>query len=113
MDIAALNEKITIQKNTVTVDAIKNRTSTWTDYYSCHATVSGEDSITGAEKETAGQTVDNSRANFTVRYCSSLSGINAKEYRVVFKNEIYDIIAVDHRNHKHKALKLLCRKARR
>lgn len=113
MDIAALNEKITIQKNTVAVDVIGNRTSSWTDYFACHTTISGEDSVTGAEKETAGQIVDGTRINFTVRYCQTLAGINSKEYRVVFKNEFYNILTVNHQSYKHKSLKLLCEKVRR
>ena len=113
MDIAALNEKIMIQKNAVVIDSIGNHTSSWTDYFSCHATISGEDSTVGAEKETAGQMVDSTKTNFTVRYCQALSTLNSKEYRVLFKNEIYDILTVNHQSHKHKSLKLMCEKARR
>src|SRR5574344_676725 len=42
MDVALLNVKITFQKNAVEVDAIGNHKNRWTDYYTCHATVSGE-----------------------------------------------------------------------
>ena len=42
MDISHLNKKITVQKNTVTVDELGNHLNTWEDFYSCHATVSGE-----------------------------------------------------------------------
>ena len=42
MEVSLLNVKITFQKNTVAVDGIGNHRNTWTDYYSCHATVSGE-----------------------------------------------------------------------
>jgi hypothetical protein len=31
----------------------------------------------------------------------------------MFKNEIYDIIAIDHMNYKKKCIKFRCRKARR
>ena len=41
MDVALLNVKITFQKNAVEVDAIGNHKNGWTDYYTCHATVSG------------------------------------------------------------------------
>lgn len=34
MDITLLNVKITVQKNTVTVDNIGNHKNEWTDYYS-------------------------------------------------------------------------------
>ena len=113
MDIAAMNEKITIQQHTLTTDSIGNHKETWTDYHSCFATVSGEDSTVGAETEAAGQKVDSSKANFTIRYCQLLASLNSTDFRVVFADEIYDILAVDHQNYKKKSLKLMCRKARR
>ena len=113
MDIAAMNEKITIQHHTVTTDSIGNHKETWTDFHSCFATVSGEDSTVGAETESAGQKVDSSKANFTIRWCQLLSTLNSTDFRVVFADEIYDILTVDHQNYKKKSLKLMCRKARR
>lgn len=47
MEVALLNVRITFQKNEVVTDAIGNHKNRWTDYYSCHATVSGE---SGSEK---------------------------------------------------------------
>ena len=66
MDVALLNVKIAFQKNSVEVDAIGNHKNGWTDYYTCHATVSGE---SGTEKHTAGTTVDDSDLAFTIRWC--------------------------------------------
>ena len=42
MEIGLLNVYVVFQKNAVVVDAIGNHTTTWEDYYSCHATVRGE-----------------------------------------------------------------------
>ena len=42
MEIALLNVKVTFQKNSVVSDSIGNRKNVWEDYYTCHATVSGE-----------------------------------------------------------------------
>ena len=64
MDIALLNQKITIQKNTVVVDDIGNHISKWDDFYSCYATISGE---SPNESTSAGMVVDNTKADFTVR----------------------------------------------
>lgn len=55
MDIALLNQKITIQKNTVVVDDIGNHISKWDDFYSCYATISGE---SPNESTSAGMVVD-------------------------------------------------------
>ena len=110
MNIPLLNKLITIQMQTAVTDAIGNHTNTWTDYYSCHATVSNE---TDKEEEVAAVSVDNTKADFTIRYCALSSAVTATEYRVVMSGEIYDIIAVDHMNFKRKSIKLRCRKARR
>ena len=113
MNIALMNEKITIQRNTPTVDEIGNHISDWQDYFSCYATVGGEESSVSGETEAAGQTISDAKASFTVRWCDALSGINSTEYRVLFRGDLYDITGIDHLNYKKKALKLLCRRCRR
>lgn len=109
MNIALLNIQITLQKNNVSVDDIGNHKSEWTDYYSCNATISGE---SGTEGFDAGNTVDHTDICFTVRFCNSTKIVSTKEYRVVFHDEIYDIISIDHMNYKKKSLKYKCRKVR-
>lgn len=112
MDIALLNTKITIQKNTVVTDAIGNHTAAWTDYYSCHATIGGENtSAKGSEETQAGTVNDHSGADFTIRFCSAASVLSTTEYRVMYGGEIYDIIGIDHMNNKRRSIKLRCRKA--
>lgn len=110
MDISLMNRRITIQVNTVVTDTIGNHTSTWADFYTCWATVSGE---SGSESGTAGQTVDDTNANFTVRYCEKIKDISTDGYRVKFGDALYDIIGIDHMNYKRKCYKLRCRKVRR
>ena len=110
MEIALLNVKIIFQKSDVVVDDIGNHRNGWTDYYSCHATVSGE---SGGDKDTAGLTVDDSEVAFTVRYCKKAADINATDFRVVFEDELYNIVSIDHMNYKKKCLKFKCRKVRR
>ena len=114
MDIAHLNVMITIQKNAIVTDSIGNHTNAWKDYYSCHATVSGENgSSAGSEDEAAGTVVDHAGVDFTLRWCSKAKAITTDGYRVVFGGEIYDIIGIDHMNYKRKSIKLRCRKVRR
>ena len=66
MEISLLNVKVTFQKNSVVADDIGNRRNVWEDYYTCHATVSGEG---GNEKAAAGLTVVDSDIAFTIRFC--------------------------------------------
>ena len=110
MEIALLNAKVTFQKNSVAADDIGNRRNVWEDYYTCHATVSGEG---GKEKAAAGLTVADSDIAFTVRLCKQAAEVTTDGFRVLFGGEIYNIAAVDHMNYKKKTLKFRCEKARR
>ena len=110
MEIALLNVKVTFQKNSVAADDIGNRRNVWEDYYTCHATASGE---SGNEKAAAGLTVAKSDIAFTVRFCKQVAEVTADGFRILFQGEIYNIAAVDHMNYKKKALKFRCEKARR
>ena len=110
MEIALLNVRITFQKNTVTADGIGNHVASWEDFYSCHATVSGE---SPNEDTAAGTIVDNGKADFTVRWCRKISEVTADRFRVVWAGEIYNILGIDHRNFKRQSVKLKCQKVRR
>ena len=110
MDIALLNRKVTVQKNTVVVDDIGNHISKWDDFYSCYATISGE---SPNESTSAGTVVDNTKADFSVRWCKAVSEVTPDGYRVVVYGEIYNIHGIDHQNFKKKSVKLKCQKARR
>ena len=113
MDIALLNVKITVQKNTVTVDKIGNHKNEWTDYYSCHATVSDSPGKSSAESEAAGQTVEHPDISFTVRFCQKAKAVDTTGFRILWDGGIYDILKVDHLNNKKRALKFKCEKAGR
>lgn len=110
MDIAALNVKIMFQKSETEVDEIGNHKAVWNDYFFCHATASGEG---GTEAAVAGQIVDNADIAFTVRFCKAVQAVAATEYRIVFRGEIYNILAIDHLRFRRNALKFKCEKARR
>ena len=110
MKVALLNKRINVQKHTTVTDEIGNHLNTWSTFYICHATISGETDI---ETEEAGTTVDDTKADFTLRWCAASSVITPTEYRVVMDGQIYDILSVDHMNFKHKSVKLRCRKVRR
>lgn len=110
MEISLLNARITFQKNTTIVDEIGNHTNEWTDFYKCHATVSGEG---GAETSVAGVIVDDSDLSFTVRFCKKALEVTNTGYRIQFNGEIFNIQSVDHMNYKKKSIKFKCKKERR
>lgn len=110
MDVALFNRKITVQKNTVVTDAVGNHTNEWTDFYSCYATISGE---SPNESTAAGTVVDNTKADFTVRWCKAVSEITADGFRILYEGGIYNILGINHQNFKKKSVKIKCQKARR
>ena len=110
MEIALLNVTVIFQKNSVVADDIGNHRNVWEDYYTCHATVSGEG---GNEKTAAGLTVVDSDIAFTIRFCKRAAEVTADGFRILFGGETYNIVAVDHMNYRKKALKFRCEKARR
>lgn len=109
MNVALLNVRITVQKNEVVIDSIGNHKNTWTDWYSCYATVSSE---SPNEDIDAGMIVDNSKMDFTIRWCRNAAEITADKYRVVYNGSTYNILGIDHMNFKKKSIKLKCQKVR-
>ena len=110
MNIALLNTKITIEKQTIVTDKVGNHMNEWTAYHECYATVSGEG---GQEVIAAGTSVDHADCHITVRWCRKLRSVSTTNYRIIMDGEIYDILSIDHLSNKGKALKFRCRKVRR
>lgn len=110
MKITLLNQKITFQRTKVVTDNIGNHKNEWENYYSCHAAVSGEN---GKETFSAGTTADNSDVSFSVRYCAALTAVTADKFRIIFHDEIYNIIGINHMNLQNKTLKFKCEKVKR
>ena len=113
MDIAAMNVRITFQKQDVVVDEIGNRSNEWTDYYSCFATISNSSGKTDTESEGAGTTLDELDIGFTVRFCQKTFAVNSTGYRIVWNGDVYNIVKVDYLNMKKRGLKFRCRKVER
>lgn len=104
---AELNKPVNKPLTSKPVTAAENA---WKDYYTCYATVSAE---AGKESTDAGLVVDDSKIDFTIRYCKKAAALTSTGYRIQFGNELYDILAVDHMNFKRKCIKLSCQKVRR
>lgn len=109
-----MRSRITIQKNTVSVDSIGNRTAGWTDYYSCYAYANMSDNLSAtSEKQEAGQYVVSDSYVFKVRYCSCLAGLTSDGYRVMFNGDIYNITKVDDFQFRHETLKITAARVQR
>ena len=113
MDIALMNETVVFQKCSVVKDGIGNHRNEWTEDYCCFATIGGEGLASSREAETAGTVVEDVGMTVTVRYCKKTAGIRSVTHRILFRDQVYDIVSVDHLNYKKKCLKFTCRKVRR
>ena len=110
MRISDLNRKITFQNKDVEVDEIGNHKSVWMDYLTTSTYISfqgkGEEIFLGME-------VDRSDISFTVRFQNRLKKINTSEYRILFDDEMYNIISIDFMNYKNRLIKFRCKKVSR
>ncbi len=113
MDVAALRSKVTFQKNETVTDKYGNHKNAWTDYYTCFATIGGEGLASSKEEQAAGTTVEVFSMTITVRYCQKTAAITSTGFRVMFMDEIYDIVNIDHMNFRKRSLKFTCKKVRR
>ena len=107
--IGQMDERITIQKSTVTVDQYSNHVKSWMDYFTCWAYASTYQKDESPDVVTT----DQRGVTFTVRYCSELAPITSTDFRVMFRSNIYDIQSIDMMNYQRKTLKLKCRKVER
>ena len=110
MEIAKLRSRITIQKNTVEVDAIGNHTNAWVDYWSCAAYAN---LATAKEYGAAGQSLGRDTLVFEVRWCERLRALDSTKFRILSGGNIYNITCVDDVQFRHERLKLTAQRERR
>lgn len=110
----ALNQRITFQRQTSSADDIGNRINTYSDYYTCWAAVAVSTSkLSTTETNETAQTLEQERLDFTVRYCSQTSEVRSTEYRIIFKERIYDIERIDNLDFAKQMLKFSAKLVRR
>ena len=86
--IETMRERITIQKSKTGNDKNGNHTLIWEDYYSCYAYVNN---LSGNEYWAAAQVNAQSDLYFIVRYCSEIKNMDSEHYRIIFRDQIYNI----------------------
>ena len=106
VDIAMLNERITFQKNTASVDRFGNHTNSWDDRFSCFCHVDTW------QKEESGNEVIEDRVSITFecRYCPELEDITSTGYRIMFRGHAYNIISVDLMNYDKRTIRFKAEK---
>lgn len=96
-------ERITIQKSTLDTDKAGNHVLSWTDYYTCAAFVNN---LSGKEYWEAAQVNAQKEIYFLVRYCSETAGMDTEHYRILFREQIYNLTFLDNVKYQNKILKL-------
>lgn len=110
MKISEFNERIIIEKSTVYSDDIGNHLKRWEVYYSgcCHV-----NSQAAHETEGTAYIIDDSKLTFTLRWQNKWQDFNAQDYRIQFKDKLYNIIGIDFMNYKGRYLKIYAQKVER
>lgn len=88
----AMNKFIKIEK-------LDPETEKWDEYYKCYAEVN---KATGKEYFNAKTNITQNTFNFKVRYISKLEDtiFNTNKYRIIYKNNIFNIKNVDDKQEK-------------
>jgi putative phage head-tail adaptor len=101
--IETMQERIIIQKSIPVNAGDGNHKLLWEDYYSCYSYVNN---LSGNEYWAAAQVNSQVDLNFIIRYCSEVSHLDGEHYRIIFRNQFYNIKFVDNVQYKNKSLKL-------
>lgn len=101
--IEAMRERITIQRSRTENDKNGNHTLIWEDFYSCAAYVNN---LSGSEYWEAAQVNAQTDINFVIRYCSEVEALDSEHYRIIFRDQIFNISFVDNVQYRNKSLKL-------
>ena len=107
--IARRNVRITFQKNEIYSDKYRNRMQRWTDYFSCNAYAD-----TYTANEDGNEVITEERSiTFEARWCPELDSVTSTGYRIIFRDECYDILSIDPMNYQRQTLRFACRRERR
>ena len=100
MEIGTLNQRITILEHRTVVDEIGNHITKWEEAFSLWAKVTVK---TATETTDAGVIKEVQKLEFLVRQSLASLNINSTNFRILFRNNIYNVIGItplyDHNNY--------------
>ena len=100
MEIGTLNQRITILEHRIFIDEIGNHITKWEETFSLWAKVTVK---TASETTEAGVTKEIQKLEFLVRQSPASLNINSTNFRILFRNNIYNVIGItplyDHNNY--------------
>lgn len=103
MNAGAYRELVTVQQLTKTKDADGFTVEEWVDYYQNYAYVN---KLSGKEFWAAAETASQSTVVFEFRYHDPLENVDSKNYRIVFRNRIFNITNVDNVQFRNETVKI-------
>lgn len=104
MRAGRLNQRITFQRRTETLDAYREDTGEWEDLVTVYA---GVEPVAGKEFFAALQVQSDITHRILVRSSSDVSGITTKD-RVSHETNLYDIQSILNVGSRNKELQLMC-----
>ena len=100
MEIGNLNQRITILEHRTVVDEIGNHITKWEENFSLWAKVTVK---TATETTDAGVVKEVQKLEFLVRQSPASLNINSTNFRILFRNNIYNVTGItplyDHNNY--------------
>ena len=91
MEIGTLNQRITFLVNRVVTDEIGNHITKWEETFSLWAKVTVK---TASETTDAGVTKEVQKLEFLVRHSLVSLNINSTNFRILFRNSIYNVTGI-------------------
>ncbi len=87
------------QNKFIQIEKIDAETEEWKSYYQCYAEVN---KASGKEYFNAKTKITQNTFNFKVRYINKLEDtiFNTNQYRIIYKNNVFNIINVDDKQEK-------------
>lgn len=102
MRISGLNHKITFEKRVVeNVNGFE--IEKWIKYRNVWASANG---LFGSEYYRAKEVGEQNTVQFEIYYSHSLSNLNTKDYRIIFRKQIYDIEYLDNVRFENESIKV-------
>ena len=91
MEIGTLNQRITFLEHRTVIDEIENHITKWEETFSLWAKVTVK---TASENTDVGVTKEVQKLEFLVRQSPASLNINSTNFRILFRNNIYNVTEI-------------------
>lgn len=103
MDSGAYRNKVLFQKIHANHDLLGVKKDIWNDFKTAYAYVNG---LAGREFWEAATVQQENTVEFAFRWKPFFDTMNAKQYRIVFRNRIYNITSIDNIQFRNRIVKI-------